>query len=217
MSKEIDRISSDIACLNTNTFPATLVSTTGSHCEVWQSFRTYIENGEKITLNFVVKRHYQACEFHEVRNLCRDYRILKEELTDIIPSAMFIQTLIDGKSNLIVMAETNTPWFNLANPINETEAIPTLRHSPKALMQLQRFLTAAKKWHEEKGWVIDLYGLDNLILNRNSEVRYIDSFSVFFYEDMLKYISGDDSLKDKIDISLTRRSYLEYIYREATK
>ncbi|ALG68875.1 hypothetical protein [Beggiatoa leptomitoformis] len=216
MGKEIDRISSDIACLNIEHFPATLVSTTGSHCEVWQAFRTSFDNAEKTTLNFVVKRHYQPCEFREVRNLCRDYYILKEKLTDIIPNALFVQTSIDNRANLIVIAETNTPWFNLANPINETEAIPTLRQNPKALSQLKRFLQAAKQWHDEKGWVIDLYGLDNLILNKNSEVRYIDSFSVFFYEDMLKFVTDDDSLQEKIDLSLKRRSYLEYIYAQAT-
>ncbi|MCW8920759.1 MAG: hypothetical protein OQK68_04705, partial [Sedimenticola sp.] len=65
--------------------------------------------------------------------------------------------------------------------------------------------------------VIDLYGLDNLVLDKNKDVRYLDSFEVFFHEDML-YIIDDpcDDLREKINVSLRRLEYLEDMLAKAT-
>ncbi|MES9936204.1 MAG: hypothetical protein ABW153_07160, partial [Sedimenticola sp.] len=66
--------------------------------------------------------------------------------------------------------------------------------------------------------LIDLYGLDNLIMDQNHEIRYLDSFYVFFYEDLLDLLQGepDDPLKEYITVSLERLHYLEDILKESS-
>lgn len=218
MVKESDRIPEHIGCLNTPKIPATLVSTTGSHCEVWQCIRTLITEQGSEYLDFVIKRHLTTCEFREVRAFKREYDKLKQRLGDIVPEALFINTLIDDEPNVLVMAMTHTPWFNIANPTNETEVIPLFRRLERAQAQLRHFIEVAYDWYENEGRVIDLYGLDNLVLDKNRQVRYIDSFDVFFYEDMLYIVDEVDlGLKDKIDISLKRLEYLDYILKASEK
>jgi hypothetical protein len=114
---------------------------------------------------------------------------------------------------VLVLAKAINIWFNIANPQFEEEAVRLLRKNPKARIQLARFVRAAKAWHKSKTpRVIDLFGLDNLVMNTNREIAYIDSFFVFFFEDMFHLIEcaeEDKALKQKIDISLKRLAYLE--------
>ncbi|MCB1857378.1 MAG: hypothetical protein KDI63_03865 [Gammaproteobacteria bacterium] len=211
MSKESDRISSDVACLDTKNLPATLIATQGAHCVVWQS-GGYRHPGTGVTIDLVVKRHSLDCSPQEMRLYHRDYLKLKSRLNEIIPTAIFVRTLIDGRENLLVMARAHVPWFNIANPANEEEAMPLLARLPKARLQLQTFVDAAREWQFRESKIIDLYGIDNLILDKEYEVRYLDSFEVFFHEDLLHLIDqpGED-LEEKIAISLRRLEYLEYL------
>jgi hypothetical protein len=209
----------NIACLNTREIPLILISTTGFHCRVWQSTAIFIHGGEKITFDYVIKKYIGPCSLKEVEILYRDYREIKAKLDDIIPTAVFVATLVDGVESVIVIAETIYPWFNLANSANEEEAVPLLKKIPKARDQLEKFLESAREWHsKENPKVIDLYGIDNLILDTNREIKYIDSFSVFFYEDLLYLFDEvDEELKERIEISLKRREYLEYLLQESRK
>ena len=61
--------------------------------------------------------------------------------------------------------------------------------------------------------MIDLYGLDNLVMDNQRQVRFIDSFYVFFFEDMLHLLGGerDYELEEKIGLSLRRLAYLDDI------
>ena len=214
MSKESDRIASSIACLNTNNLPATLISTAGSHCEVWQCLRSRLKDDKIEHFDFVIKRHYQACSLQEVRVLAKDNVLLKEKLGEIIPETLYVRTLVNNEPNVIVLAETFIPWFNVANPLNESEVIPLFRKLVRAQDQLRYFVEVSLQWYKEEGKIIDLFGVDNLILTKRQQLKYVDSFGVFFYEDLLKY-SDDDSLKEKIDLSLRRLHYLEYVLKEA--
>lgn len=210
------RITGDIACLNTEEIPASLISTKGFHCNVWQSTGIAIQSTRSITFDVVIKQYRGSCSLREVEILHRDYLELKAQLEDIIPAAIFVPTLADGLQSVIVVAETVYPWFNIANPLNEEEVIPLLKKLPKAKDQLERFVAAARRWYCRKGKVIDLYGIDNLVLDKNREIKYLDSFSVFFYEDLLYLVNElDEMLKERIDLSLKRRDYLEYILRES--
>ena len=84
-----------------------------------------------------------------------------------------------------------------------------LAHSPKARAQLATFVRAAREWAGQ-GRVIDLYGRENLVLDRDRNVRYLDSFGVFFYADMMHAIAGiDEEYQQRIDISLRRLDYVE--------
>ena len=211
MSKEIDRISADISCLDTRNLPATLIPTQGAHCTVWQSggYRHPISG---VAIDLVIKRHTLDCTPREISIYHRDYLRLRGQLHEIIPTALFVRTMINGQENLLVLARAHTPWFNIANPANEEEAMPLLARLPKARRQLQSFVDVARRWQREESKVIDLYGIDNLILDKEHEVRYLDSFEVFFHEDLLHLLDepGAD-LEDKINISLRRLEYLEYI------
>ena len=62
----------------------------------------------------------------------------------------------------------------------------------------------------EEGRVLDLYGRENLVLDRDRNVRYLDSFGVFFYADLQHAVAGiDDEYQERIDISLRRLDYLQ--------
>jgi hypothetical protein len=215
MGKEYNRISSNIQCLNVRKLPAALISNRGAHCIVWQSGG--YKKHKKYHLDFVVKRHRLSCTDRDVALYYRDYRKLKESLQDMIPTALFVRTRVDGEPNLMVLARTFTPWFNIANPSNEDEALPLLGKLKKARAQLETFVYAAKQWRERESKVIDLFGIDNLVLDKSHQIRYLDSFGVFFHEDVLHLIDGvDPELEEKIDLSLKRLEYLEYLLKKSS-
>jgi hypothetical protein len=214
MSKEFDRISSDIACVDTRNLPATLISTKGAHCIVWQTGGYRASPGHR---DIVIKRHTLSCTEAETRIYHRDYQRLRQQLGKVIPTAIFVRTRINGENNLLVLAKACTPWFNIANPANEEEALPLFAKLQKAREQLLQFVNIARQWQREENKIIDLYGIDNLVLDRDHQVRYLDSFEVFFYEDLLHIIDdpGED-LAHRIEISLRRLEYLEYLLDRST-
>ena len=216
MSRENDRISTDIGCLDTASLPATLISTLGAHCKVWRS-GGYLRHSSRTGREIVLKMHTLPCNSREVELYRRDYLALKKQLGVSIPEALFVTTRIGGEVNLLVLAQAYTPWFNIANPANEAEALPMLGKFRLAHAQLQRFVESARRWREQESKVIDLYGLDNLVLDRDHQIRYLDSFEVFFYEDMLHLIDHPDrDLEERITISLQRLDYLEYLLQQNT-
>ena len=218
--KESDRLEADIAPLKPESLHATLISSLGNHCQVWRtSKRTNpAEEGSSYT-EFVIKYPLIHYDEMEIRLLAKQYRLLKEKLDDIIPDALFIHTHINGERNVCVLANAVNIWFNIANPQNEEEAVALLRENSKARNQLHRFVeTARSLQHSENPRLIDLYGLDNLVFDNNHEIRYIDSFDVFFYEDMLDLFEhSDPELELKISISRDRLTYLEHILWIADK
>ncbi|MCB1831070.1 MAG: hypothetical protein KDI35_13455, partial [Gammaproteobacteria bacterium] len=79
-------------------------------------------------------------------------------------------------------------------------------------------VAAAKQWREQEGKVIDLWGIDNLVLDKDRQIRYLDSFEVFFYEDMLHIMdNAGRELEEKITISLQRLDYLDYLVQQNKK
>ena len=209
MARESDRIPDQVACLRTEALPATLISTRGFNCEVWQSAGIIVRGEERSAVNFVVKRHREPCDRRKVRAYQREYRRLRAALGRIVPDAVFVATRIDGEPSVVVLAEACAPWFDLARPGNEDEARPLLARMPNARRQLGRFTRAARAWADE-GRVVDLYGRENLVLDRDLNVRYLDSFGVFFYEDMLHAVADDDGmLASRIELSLRRLEYVE--------
>ncbi len=218
MSRANDRIEGRVACLDTRNLLASLIATSGYHCDVWRSTVVMVRNGERSSLDLVIKVHTRPCSQAEARIYRKQYLLLKAELDEIVPSAAFAVTEVDGFSSVVVIADAVNRWFNIANPGNEDETIPLLAKLPRARDQLNRFLTAARRWQERDDKVIDLYGLDNLVLDVNREVRYLDSFEVFFNRDLLTLLDEpDEGLREKIDLSLRRCEYLEYVLTEARK
>ena len=216
MGRESDRIPQRVACLETERIPATLMSVTGYHCEVWQAHGRLVREGRRVALDLIIKCHKEPCTLPEIRLLAADYRRLRERLGEIVPRATFVATRIDGARNVVVFAEVVRPWFNIANPANEDEAVPLLRRLNVARRQLVTFVEAARAWYETPEMrVIDLWGFDNLVLDRDQRVRYIDSFRVFFFADMLHVIAEpDEDLEARIALSLKRLEYLEHLVRE---
>jgi hypothetical protein len=208
MAIESDRIPDRVACLNTRALPATLISTRGFNCEVWQSAGVIVTAGGRFPVDFVVKRHRFACTLPKLKVLNREYRTLRATLEEMVPAAVFVATRIEGEQNVVVLAQTCTPWFDLARPGNADEAQPLLARLPKARAQLARFVRAARRWADE-GRVLDLYGRENLVLDRDRNVRYLDSFGVFFYQDMAHALGDiDEEYLERIAIS---RDRLEYV------
>ncbi|MCW8847675.1 MAG: hypothetical protein OQK42_01285 [Sedimenticola sp.] len=217
MAKEDARIPASVECLDIDKLRVTLISTVGAHCDVWQTAGYHFEKEKNRTFDVVIKRHTLSCSPMEAKLYRRDYAQLKNLLHDIIPEAIFVRTRIDGEHNIVVFARAFTPWFNLANPAVAEDAIPLMAKLPKARRQLGLFIEAVKRIRTVDHKVIDLYGLDNLVLDKNKDVRYLDSFEVFFHEDML-YIIDDpcDDLREKINVSLRRLEYLEDMLAKAT-
>jgi hypothetical protein len=211
-----DRPSLDIACLCRRCRRAALVSTTGNHCQVWRGSRRTLDASDEGYTEFVIKYPRDRYLHSDARILARQHQQLRDALGEIIPEALFVVSCIDGRPNLFVVARAVNIWFNIANPLNREEAIGLLRDSPIARDQLARFLTQARMWREGPNpRVIDLYGLDNLVMDNLRQIRYIDSFYVFFFEDMLHMLGGerDYDLEEKISVSLQRLAYLEEILR----
>ena len=215
---DMDRIPGEIACLDTTRLPATLISSVGHHCEVWQQASAIVRDGQRTGLDLVIKKFRQPCSFREASVYAREYQRLRDALDDMVPSTLFVYSRVDGHGSVVAIAETVSTWFNIANPHNESEAIPLLRRLARARAQLRRFIDAAHTWHNQSDpKLIDLYGVDNLVLDRNYHLRYLDSFGVFFHESLLYLLAEvDESLKAKIDLSLERLAYLEHLLLEAS-
>ncbi|MCB1890150.1 MAG: hypothetical protein KDH20_21275 [Rhodocyclaceae bacterium] len=214
-----DRIPGDIGCLDTARLPATLISDAGNHCQVWRQGGGFVLDGRRIDSDLVIKKFRQPCTFGEARVYQREYQRLHDALGDMIPATVFAVTRIDGEESVIAISETVGAWFNVANPHNESEAVPLLRRLTLTREALRTFVAAAHRWRDtDDPKVIDLYGVDNLVLDRNYRLRYMDSFGVFFHESLLYLLAEVDyDLKQKIDLSLARLSYLENLLEEADK
>jgi hypothetical protein len=213
--REDDRPALDVACLNPKCRRAALVSTTGNHCQVWRSTRKHEDspNGETYT-EFVIKYPLDWYRDADSRILASHYRELRAKLGDMVPEALFVLSCIDNEPNLIIIARAVNVWFNIANPQNREEAVGLLREYPLARAQLVQFVRQAAKWRQGPNpRVIDLYGLDNLVMDNQRQIRFVDSFYVFFFEDMLHLLGGepDYDLQEKIEVSLQRLAYLEEI------
>lgn len=208
----------DVACLNAQRRSLELKSIVGHHCDVWQMSVRRRRRGRE-PYDLVVKKYRGACSFRQIQVLDRDYRRLKASLEDIVPNTIYVSTRTGAGTTVVAVSRAVVPWFNLANPINENDAVPLLRKLPKARNQLMRFCHAARKWaHEKQGRIIDLYGLDNLVLNTNREIRYLDSFHVFFYADMSRFLDEEDEpLKRRMEISVSRFEYLQHLLGESRK
>ncbi|MDH3281945.1 MAG: hypothetical protein OEQ18_12580 [Gammaproteobacteria bacterium] len=195
-----------------------LISTEGHHCDVWRTSGVRRLGQRRNRFDVVVKIYREECGFPALRMLDKEYRLLRAQLEDIVPASVFLFGGFAGVIKGLAIAEAVNPWFNVANPVNEAEAIPLLRRLPKAQNQLLRFCHAARKWEFERhSKIIDLYGVDNLVLNTNRELRYLDSFHVFFYSDMLKLDPDDDMLRRKMEVSVNRRQYLDNVLDEVKK
>jgi hypothetical protein len=215
--REEDRPALDIACINPKCRRAALVSSTGNHCEVWRGSRKHRSGfADEAYTEFVIKYPLDRYSDADARILALQYRVLRDTLGDIVPEALFVLSCINGRPNLFVLARAVNVWFNIANPLNREEAIGLLREYPMARAQLDRFVQQARRWrHGPNPRVIDLYGIDNLVMDNQRQIRFVDSFYVFFFEDMLHLLGGerDHELEDKIEVSLRRLDYLEEIVR----
>ncbi len=214
--REYDRPALDVDCVNPSCRRAALVSTTGNHCEVWRGTRKHegeSDQGDTYT-EFVIKYPLDSYGDADATILARQYNVLREGLGDMVPEAWFVISSINGKRNQFVIDRAINVWFNIANPQNREEAVGLLRDYPLARAQLKQFVSQAKKWRSGPNpRVIDLYGLDNLVMDNLRQIRFVDSYYVFFFEDILHLLGGepDHELKEKIDVSLHRLAYLEEI------
>ena len=213
--REDDRPALDVSCLNPKCRRAALVSTTGNHCQVWRGTRKHEDarDGESYT-EFVIKYPIDRYSDADTRILASQYQELRAKLGDMVPEALFVFSCIDDQPNLFIVARAVNVWFNIANPQNREEAVGLLREYPLARAQLVQFVLQAARWREGPNpRVIDLYGLDNLVMDNQRQIRFVDSFYVFFFEDMLHLLGGepDYDLQEKIEVSLQRLAYLEEI------
>ena len=211
--REHDRLPVSVGCLDAGSIPMTLVSTSGFHCEVWQSMGFLSRGGGREFVDFVLKRHLEPCGLAETRIYRRDHATLRGALGDIVPEALFISTRVDGVENVVVLARTCSPWFDVANPGNEEETVALVRTSSRAAHALRRFCATARGWvNASTPRVIDLFGRENLVLDRGRSLRYLDSFGVFYYPDVLDVVSEPDpQLAHRIEVSLARLAYLEKV------
>lgn len=209
MSRESDRIDVRIDSLRTDRLPATLVSSDGYHCEVWRCSGSVRRDGRSQPRDVVIKVPRQAFSAAEVRVMQREHRRLRESLGDIVPPTLYVVARIDGEPSVVALAPTISRWFDIANPAHEAEARPLLQRMPRARSALAQFIDVAEDWYRREERVIDLYGLDNLVLDRNRHLHYIDSFGVFFHADVLNALPDPDpGLAERIDLSRRRLDYL---------
>jgi len=209
MSRDDDRIDARIEALRTDRLPATLVSNDGYHCEVWRCSGSVVRDGERQARDVVIKVPRTPFTRAEVRVMRREHDRLRATLGDIVPPTLYVVACIDDTTSVVALAPTISRWFDIANPANEAEARPLLARIPRARDALERFIEAAEDWYRREDRVIDLYGLDNLVLDRNRHLHYIDSFGVFFHADVLNALPDPDpGLAERISLSRRRLEYL---------
>jgi len=214
-----DRIPGEIGCLDIERLPATLISDDGNHCQVWRQGGMRFQDGQSERRDLVIKIFREPCLFGELKLYVKEYRRIRDSLGAMIPDTLFASTLIDGQQSVVAISHAVSAWFNIANPHNESEAIPLLRMLHTTREELRTFIESARRWRDaDDPKVIDLYGVDNLVLDRSYRLKYIDSFGVFFHESLLHLLAEVDyDLKAKIDLSLWRLEYLEHLLEEADK
>ena len=208
-----------VRCVDLGHLNLELISIAGTHCDVWRTAGTRRVGKRRRRFDLVVKKYRGPCTVREIQVLEREYRRMRAQLEDIVPDTLFVAAQVERERSVLAISQAVDRWFNIANPANEDEAVPLLRRLPKARNQLLRFVHAAHKWeHEQQSKVIDLYGLDNLVLNTRRELRYLDSFHVFFYADMLRQFDDEDGmLSRRIEISIQRRQYLDFLLKTARR
>jgi hypothetical protein len=215
MARENDSIDDRIDCLRTDRIPATLISTSGYHCEVWRAAGTIIRADERRQMDVVLKIHRSGCTWPETRVIRREYTRMRDALGHLIPDTVYIATRVNGSYSVIAIANAVNRWFDVANPSNEDEAVPLFQRLRRARDDLAMFIEQADAWDREDR-VIDLYGTENLVLDSNRHLRYIDSFGVFFYADLLNALDDPDpGLADRIAISRRRLEYLRHLWAES--
>ncbi len=208
--RDQDRPGIDIGCLNPENLKATLISSQGSHCEVWRSNLRAPSLAEAHTpyFEFVIKYPRSSHSHREIEVLAQDYRRLQQSLEDIVPRALFLLTRVDGEINVCILAEAVNIWFDLALSDYREEAIALLCGNPRARIQLERFLQAASRWRQQDR-LVDLFGVNNLVMDNNREIRFLDSFFPFYFEDMLDWVEDPEGeLEEKIEVSRQRLDYL---------
>lgn len=212
MAREDDRIGSRIACLRTDQLPASLISDAGYHCEVWRSSGSVLRDGERQMLDRVIKVPRTRTPAREAKILHRDHRRLREALGGIVPPTVFVRTRIDGEESVIAMALNIRRWFDVANPSNEADLAPMINRDPRLRDALAHFIATAERWYRQEDRVLDLYGIDNLVLDSNHHLHYIDSFGVFFHADLLEILPDPDpGLAERIRLSRMRLEYLNHL------
>ncbi len=215
MARENDSIDDRIDCLRTDRIPATLISTSGYHCEVWRAAGTIIRSDERRHMDIVIKTRRSGCTWPETRVIGREYQRLRGALGDLVPDTIYIATRINGSYSVVALADAINRWFDVANPSNEDEAVPLFQRLRRARDDLELFIEQADAWDREDR-VIDLYGTENLVLDSNRHLRYIDSFGVFFYADLLNALDEPDpGLAQRINISRQRLDYLRHLWAES--
>lgn len=204
-----------VDCLDSTAF-LSFVTEVGFHCDVWRTQVVRQVDEVRVVHDLVVKCHRGPCDRAYVRALSREHDRLRSELAEIVPPAIFVAAEIDGQESAVVVTENCPRWFNIANPGHEAEVLPMLERMSRTKDQLRRFVRAATQWRDAKEpRIIDLVGEDNLVLTTSRELRYIDSFDVFFYPDMFDLFDLQDvELERRMEISLERINYLERVCRE---
>lgn len=185
----------------------------GFYCDAWQVSRLFLRDDKRLIRNYIIKRYRLPCSMREIQFYQQDYMELRAQLGPMVPKAMFLQTRVDGEVTVVAVARAVTRWFNIANPTFEDDVVPLLRNLTKARAQLRDFVSAAHRWYESSEMkVIDLYGMDNLVLDNKQDIRYLDSFNVFFYPDTFHAIDeANEVLEEKIAVSRRRLEYLQYL------
>jgi len=216
VSRENNRIEARINCLRTDVLPAALISTKGFYCQVWRASRTIARYGIRSHLDLAIKVYNSPCALADVHVLRREHAMLRKRLGSMVPNTVYIATKIDGEPSVVALADAVNRWFDVANPVHESEVIPMIRRLRRARRQLLRFVAAAQQWADREQRVIDLYGLDNLVMDVTHRLRYVDSFGVFFYADLLHAVAEpDESLRKRIAVSRQRLEYLTHVLKES--
>ena len=148
-----------IGCIDTRGLKTTLISTVGTHCDVWRTTRMVSREGGALMLDLVIKRPKLAVSHAEIRIMRRDWKILHDRLGDIVPEAIFVETEVQGSPNVVVVAEAAPLWFNVANPAYEEDAVMrqvcTEEYRQAVLKAARHNVEISLAWHTLATWTED--------------------------------------------------------------
>ncbi len=168
----------DVPCLDPNAKYTTNYRE-GWHCE---NFHGFYHNPEGRLRHCCLKKGVFPCSFEDIERLNMEHREIREKLGDMVPSAVFVQTMVnnegENEEGVLVIADPIDIKMDIFSESRRDEVISIFKTNEKAKEQAERFLEVSEVW-EGGGKVIDLYGEENLVLLEGGKVAFVDSFDVF--------------------------------------
>lgn len=167
-------LSEEVPCISPKAF-IRKNTRNGSHCENYHAYT----QGDK-TAHTYVKKSFSLISDDDLNRYKKEYDEIKLRLGEIVPNATYIRAKVGQTLGALVLAEPIKITTDMLSEENKPYILEVLKSNPQTRQQLEDLLDAFDEWLA-KGKVLDLSdnGEENVVLDENQNLHYIDSFDVF--------------------------------------